>query len=218
MTVNPFFKNYNLNGDNTNEQDLIKNLFAEAVQIVGIDIHYLPRKNDGQEDLVFGEDILTHFDEKFTIETFIASVEGFDGPEREAMGPMGWLVKDQLELHFATKRWSEVFASTNYPRPREGDLIFFPLTNTLFEIKFTEDEKQFYPRGTLPTWKCSCEIFDYGQEEFDVGIPEIDNLDVDVDLSDETVFDNRHPDAQAIEDVSDTFVDPEGDNDIWGGF
>ena len=41
-------------------------------------------------------------------------------------------------------------------RPNEGDLIFFPLNEKLYEIKFVEHEEIFYPHGKLYTYDLSC--------------------------------------------------------------
>ena len=64
----------------------------------------------------------------------------------------------------------------------------------------------------------NCEIFDYGQEEFDTGIDGLDDLDDQLDLSDDTIFDQQHPDAQEIEDLADAFKEPDSDSDLWGDF
>lgn len=216
MAVNPYFKNYGLNGDNTNEQNLVKDLVQESIQMFGIDVFYLPRKDDGV-DTFLGENILSYFDEKFEIEMYPTNIDSFGGPETDFMGSGGmWEVKDQITFEISTKSWEDI-VSSYYLAPREGDLIYYPLTKTLFIITFVEDEDQFYPRGTLPKWKINCEIFDYNHEEMDTGIEAVDNLD-DIDLSDETIFDERYPDAQTVNDETDAITDDSDNSDIWGKF
>jgi hypothetical protein len=49
---------------------------------------------------------------------------------------------------------------TIHSRPYEGDLIFFPLNNKLYEIKFVENEQVFYQHGKLYTYELNCELVD----------------------------------------------------------
>lgn len=217
MTVNKYFVNYNLNGNNTNEQDLIHKLYAESIQIKGLDAIYLPRQNDDLVDLVLGENILTYFDEYYTIEVYPTNIDGFGGPQTDTIGLLGWSVKDQLTLEVSTMRWNEVINTDVYPMPREGDLWYFPLSKTLFQITFVEDESPFYPRGMLPSWKCNCEIFDYNHEEIDTGLTEIDDLADIVDLSDDTIFNERHPENQQTQTETD-MIKQQDKSDIWGEF
>ena len=52
-------------------------------------------------------------------------------------------------------------------RPFEGDLIFFPLSKQIYEIRNVAKDKNFYPRGTLPTFSLDLELFEYGNENID---------------------------------------------------
>jgi hypothetical protein len=63
-------------------------------------------------------------------------------------------------------------------RPNEGDLIYLPLSNDLFEIKFVEHEKPFYQLGKGYVWTLRCELFEYSQENLNTGIPEIDSIEI----------------------------------------
>ena len=80
-----------------------------------------------------------------------------------------------MSLIVSRKRFEEQLGHVA-TRPREGDLIFFPLSKGLFEIKFVEHENPFYQLGKLYTFKLSCELFSYSQEEIDTGFSEIDSL------------------------------------------
>ena len=62
-------------------------------------------------------------------------------------------------------------------RPFEGDLIFEPLSRTLFEIKFVEHEAVFYQMGRLQTYDLRCEIFNYSSEIIDTGDSELDAVE-----------------------------------------
>jgi hypothetical protein len=60
-------------------------------------------------------------------------------------------------------------------RPKEGDLIYFPLGERLFEIKRVESEKPFYQLGTNYVYELSCELYEYENELIDTAIEEVDN-------------------------------------------
>ena len=63
-------------------------------------------------------------------------------------------------------------------RPNEGDLIFFPLNEKLYEIKFVEHEEIFYPHGKLYTYDLACELFQYSSQQLDTGNTAIDSLEL----------------------------------------
>jgi hypothetical protein len=62
-------------------------------------------------------------------------------------------------------------------RPTEGDLIYFPMVDKLFEIKFVEHEQIFYQTGRLQTYDIRCELFEYSSERLDTGYNEIDGVE-----------------------------------------
>ena len=62
-------------------------------------------------------------------------------------------------------------------RPQEGDLIFFPLVNKTFEIKFVEHEDIFYQTGRLQSYDLRCELFKYSSEQIRTGNTDIDSIE-----------------------------------------
>ena len=60
-------------------------------------------------------------------------------------------------------------------RPKEGDLIYFPLGDRLFEIKYVEHEKPFYQLRKNYVYSLMCELFRYEDEVIDTGVAEIDD-------------------------------------------
>lgn len=200
MPVNKYFNTSGLNFDAVNEQDLINDLTTEIIQINGIDVIYLPRTMQKQ-DTLFGEDVLSLFDDNYPIEMNVDSIDNFEG-EGDLMAKFGLQIKDELNLTVGTRRFSEI---VGFLKPREGDLIYFPLSKGLFEIKFVEDEEPFYPVGTLPSFKLRCELFDYSAETFDTGHTEIDELDnlIDLEHGGEDPFD----DSTTIESEGDDYID-----------
>lgn len=194
-------KYFNLQTDlkHTNEQDLIHQLTAESIQITGIEVVYLPRTLQN-EDTIFGEDVISSFENNFPIEMYLDSIESFGG-EGDLLQKFGMVVKDEVNLTVATRRFEE---ETDMPKPLEGDLIYFPLSGGLFEIKFVEDEQPFYPLGTLPMYKLRCELFDYSYETFDTGD---DNIDDNIDRFDGTDLPDPFASNDAFEEAADSIVD-----------
>ena len=163
---------------NTPEKRLHEDIVIEALKIYGHDVYYIPRKIVNT-NAIFNEDALSEFGEAFLIEMYLANVDGFEG-DGDLLSRFGVEVRDQAELIISTRRWEELvgrFQSTPEVRPQEGDLIYFPLTNGLFEIKFVEDEDPFYQLSGLTTFKLSVETFEYGNEALDTGIEAIDSFE-----------------------------------------
>tara|TARA_Y100000034_G_scaffold132853_1_gene196842 strand:- start:145 stop:1038 length:894 start_codon:yes stop_codon:yes gene_type:complete len=172
MAKNPHFK------PTSTENNLIDDLTIESIQIYGHDMVYIPRVTVDR-DTLFGEDILSKFTEANTIEMYIDTVDGFQG-EGDFISKFGLEIRDSIDLVVSRKRFEEVLGhDEKITRPREGDLIYFPLSKGLFEIKFVEHENPFYQLGRLYVYKLSCELFTYSQEEIDTGYDDVDVLEDD---------------------------------------
>ena len=170
MAKNPFFKH------KRSEQDLVDSLTVESIKIHGYDMVYIPRTLV-QEDKIFGEDVLSKFEEGNTIEMYIDSVDGFEG-EGDFISKFGLEIKDTISLIVSRTRFEDVMSHDgNIIRPREGDLVYFPFSRGLFEIKFVEHENPFYQQGKLYTYKLSCELFTYSQETIDTGYSDVDSVE-----------------------------------------
>ena len=165
-----------------NEQNLVDELNREAIQIHGIDCIYLPRKNQ-KVDLILGEDVLAKFDDVYDIEVYIKSVDGFEG-QGTLFNKFGVDIKDQITFTMSRSRFDEVVGA-ELQRPREGDLIFFPLNNALFEIKFVEHETAYYNLGERYVYELRCEQFAFSHEEVKTGVDSIDEL---ADRAAQTIF------------------------------
>ena len=167
MPVNKYFQSF----FNANEQNLYDGLQAEAIQIRGIDVQFIPRTLV-DDDYLFGEDPVSTFDEFFTIEMYMENFEGF-GQDTDIMAKIGLWIKDEAMMNVNVNRFREV---TGLDKPLEGDLIFMPMAKALFEIRFVEDEEQFYALGKNYNWKLRCQLFEFSREDFDTGIEEVDSI------------------------------------------
>ena len=128
MPTNPYFNKTTVKS----EQTLVQDLVDESIKIHGIDMVYLPRTLVNVDE-IFGEDKLPKFEKGKFLEMYVEDFEGFEG-EGETMTQFGLEIKDNLTLTVSRRRFLETFAAEDYPYPREGDLVFFPLNNSLFEI------------------------------------------------------------------------------------
>jgi hypothetical protein len=160
------------------EQDLYENIIIESLKIYGQDIYYIPREIVNR-DRIFQDDSVSRFDNAYKIEMYVENVEGFDG-EGDLFSKFGVEIRGACTFIVSRKRWHAAVGQyqnseeTPFYRPREGDLIFLPLSKTFFEITFTETESPFYQLKDLPVFRIRCEQFEYNDEDFDTGIETID--------------------------------------------
>ena len=214
MATNLYFNNYQF----TEEQNLIEDLVTESIKIYGIDCYYMPRTLIA-EDGVFGEDTLSKFDavtngdseaeslSAYSIEMYIKSVDGFDG-EGDFLSKFNIEIRDEMTLTVSRRRFSQEIEDSNTTkaagRPVEGDLIYFPLNNKLFEVKFVEHESIFYQMGSLQTYDLRCELFEYSHERLNTGIATIDEI--------EDLYSGDRMQNQILDEAGDNLVMESGES------
>jgi len=178
--TNLYFNNY----AHTMEQRLIEDLIIESIKIYGIEVCYLPR-TVVNEDYLFGEDNLSKYEHAYGLEAYIKNVDGFEG-DGDFLSKFGLEIRDEMTLTIAMRRFSEevplAYTSPNDAgehtgRPTEGDLVYFPLTGKLYEVKFVEHEAIFYQMGALQTYDLRLELFQYSHERIDTGVAAIDAIE-----------------------------------------
>lgn len=196
MPVNHYFQGGNGIG-NQAEKNLHEDLIVEGLKIFGHDVFYLPRKLVNR-DLVLGEDTMSKFDESYLIEMYIETTEGFAG-QQELVNKFGLEIREDTTFMVAKRSWEGHVG--NYAniiaegRPNEGDIIYYPLMNSFFEIQFVEDQEPFFQLGNLPVYKLRVTRWEYSNEDLETGVDAIDKaeetyslniLDYKVSLEDET--------------------------------
>ena len=161
------------------EQALYEDLMIEQLRIYGQDVYYLPRNTAGLDN-IFGEDNSSSFDDAYMIEMYVDNVDGYEG-EKELMSKFGLDIQDDATFTVARRRWEQFISVDNNllvsSRPNEGDLIFWPKGNKLFEITFVDHDDPFYAVQNLPTYKLKCKTFEYASEVIDTGIAELDAIE-----------------------------------------
>ena len=159
-----------------NEQRLMEDMIIESLHIYGQNLYYIPRTLVSKDNIL-GEDRLSRFKSSFPIEMYFENVDSFDG-QGAFIQKFGLMMEQSATLVVARRRWEQLvgrYGQTTIPsRPNEGDLLYFPLTKGLFEIKFVKHQDPFYQLGRLYTYKLQVELFQYSSERIDTGIPEVD--------------------------------------------
>jgi hypothetical protein len=189
----------------TPEKRLFEDITIEALKIYGHDVYYIPRKIVNTNS-VFNEDALSKFGEAFQIEMYVENTDGFEG-DGDLLTKFGVEVRDSMTLILSVRRWEQLIGRFQTPaelRPQEGDLIYFPLVKGLFSISFVEDESPFYQLQNLPTFKLTCETFEYGNEEMDTGVGAIDEFETLYATRTTLVLGSGSGDYQVGEDVTQT--------------
>jgi hypothetical protein len=172
VATNFYFNNFT----NSQEQHLIEDLVTESIKIYGHDVYYLPRTLVARDSL-YNQDDLSTFDSAYLVDMYIKNVEGFEG-EGDLFQRFGVEIRDQITFVISQRTFDlEISGATSLIRPNEGDLIFLPLNNKPFEIKFVEHEAVFYQMGSLQTYEMTCELYEYSGERFNTGITSIDNIE-----------------------------------------
>ena len=214
MSLNSYFNNYGY----SREQDTIEDLILESIKIYGHGVKYIPRtavKNDS----LFGEDILSKFEEAIDIEMYLKSMEGFEG-DGQFLSKFGLEIRDQIVLTVSRKRFDQAITSpklmtevgynlifedgnndepsrqfltgdaateswtqegddyiNTLNRPREGDLIYFPMIGKIFEVMYVDDRPVHFQMGRMQSYDLRCELFEYSSEQINTGDSDIDAIE-----------------------------------------
>ncbi len=174
--LNPFF----LQGSKT-EQSLIQDLINEQLRMYGVEVYYLPRQY-ATTKTVIKEVIQSSFEHAYPLEAYVNTYDGYEG-QGTILSKFGVQPLNDLSLTISKERYENYIAPLiqNLPnielstRPKEGDLIYFPLGDRLFEIKFVEHEQPFYQLQKTYVYVLKCELFRYEDEVVNTSIKELDD-------------------------------------------
>ena len=198
---NRFFNQY----ETATEQNVLEDLIIESLRIYGINGYYLPRTHVNL-DMLFKEDASMKFDDALEIEMYLKTYDGYMG-QGDFISKFGLQIDESLTFTISQKRFDQILQPklmteysynlkledgtllrqelnfdqdyTGYVRPKEGDLIWFPFTKDLFEIKFVEQVETLFQLGKLYTYELRCDKYEYSSNNLDTEIDEIDQLETD---------------------------------------
>ena len=166
------------------EQHLYEDLMIEQLKIYGQDVYYIPRTLI-KEDNLLGEDVLSKFGDAYQIEMYFENVEGYEG-EKEIMSKFGLQMQDDATFVVAKRRFEQLVSGDSNlivkTRPNEGDLVYFPKVNKMFEISFVDHDDPFYQVHNIPAYKLKVKTFEYSSEDINTGVAEIDAIQTDNSL------------------------------------
>lgn len=187
----------------TSEQNLVQDLISECIQIHGINCWYIPRTLVN-EDYLFGEDPISAFEDSFEIEMYLETFDQYGG-DGDLMTKFGLHIMDEATLTVSATRFLE---EVGFAMPLEGDLIYIPMSNVLLEIRFVEDEEQFYALGKNYQFKIKAQLFEYSREDFATGIEKVDVIQDALDDSVGKQGEDIYGKADELEVEGDNAIDP----------
>jgi len=169
---NFYFQNF----ENSMEQDLIESLIVESIAIYGHSIYYIPRVLLDKDE-VYGEDTVSEYNSAFLIDMYIRSYDSFEG-DGTFLSKFNLEIRDQIRFVVANRTFDrDVAQYDTMIRPREGDLIYSTMMKKLFIVKYADNKPVFYQMGALQMYELTCEVFEYSNEKFNTGVPEIDAIE-----------------------------------------
>lgn len=184
MTINHYFQSGRSIG-RASEQLLHEDLIIECMKIYGHELYYLPRKTVNR-DLIFTEDALNKYENAYPIEMYMSNVMGFEG-EGDLLTKFGVEIRDTANFIVSRRRWDQVVARAGQvqltSRPAEGDIIYFPKTESIFEIRKVETLNPFFQVGKLYVFQLQCELVQYSSEIYSTDIAEINSLTDEASLN-----------------------------------
>lgn len=201
MPVSVYFNNQGA----TREQILVEDLIIESIRNHGIDIYYMPRTSQSTFDKLFGDDPVKYYDSAYKIDMYLETFNDFGG-QQEFFSKFGLNIDKTARVAVARRTFQKLVPTAVREFPKDGDLIFLPTQNKLMEVKFVEEEENFFQLGrsktdkvsnrTMPyMYSLSLETFKYNGELLNTGIQEIDQLQDDITFA--TEF-QMHDDGQTI--------------------
>lgn len=206
----------------------MEDLIIECLKIYGFDVYYIPRTTVYEDD-VLNEDALNSYDQAYSLEMYLANVDGFNG-EGDLLSKFGVEIRDTASFIVSKRRWEDVVAKSGHAqllkRPAEGDILYFPLTKSYFEIRKVETSDPFFQVGKLYVFKMECELMQFSSESFNTGIDEIDNaageraLDISqyellLETGDKMLLEYYNPSSIILESYRLSAIDPLSQNEAF---
>jgi hypothetical protein len=187
--TNPYFNNFSPSV--INEQRLVEDLVVETIRMYGHNVYYMPRETYDKMDEIYGEDTASKFSRAYVIEMYIANVEGYEG-DGDFFSKFGLEIRDTSNFVVSRRSFERYVPSTIASRPREGDLVFVPVLNKVFEIKFVEEELMFFSVGKRNPYlfELRCEAFRYSNENINTGVEDVDIIESLTSYAQEIVLGN----------------------------
>ncbi|UNI74603.1 neck protein [Acinetobacter phage AB-Navy4] len=208
--LNPYVNFYH----HENTQTLQDVLVAESIQMRGVECYYLPSEFVNKDEL-FGEDPSRKFNKAWKFAAYLDSFEGYSGGN-SFFSKFGMSVNDEVTITINPNLFKH---QVNGQEPKEGDLFYFAMDKSLFEITWVEPYNPFYQVGSNAMRRITAQKFVYSGEEIKpvlqynegINIPEFSELDLDPvhalnDLHD--IKTTQYVETDAINDEGKEIIEP----------
>ena len=169
MAKNPYFKYQD------SEPRLMEDLIIESIKVTGEDFIYIAREKFDR-DYLFGEDRNSKFKDSAILEMYLKDYERHNGAE--LFSKFGLELKNRITVVVSKRRCEDVISAA-FPdilRPREGDLIYSPMTYEIYEIEFVDNETPFYQGNRNFTYEITAQTYQHNQEEIETGMENLDSI------------------------------------------
>lgn len=206
MAVNKYFSGGKGMGS-ANEQKLVEDIIVESIQVRGMDMYYIPR-SAVEFDKLMHQEPTSAFKNHYVIEMYIDDVNDFGG-EGGLLSKFGWDTVESATFFTTIRRFREVVGDI---RPEAGDLIYFPITRRLFEVKDVDTEDPFFQLSKKFVFKFSCSLYVHSYEDFDTGIDKVD------DVYDRENFNDLFDSSDDIQQEADEHLEFDPENPFGGEF
>tara|TARA_R110002050_G_scaffold120397_1_gene238406 strand:+ start:1718 stop:2755 length:1038 start_codon:yes stop_codon:yes gene_type:complete len=184
------------------EQSMVDDLVREQIKIYGMDVLYMPRRNVNLDKLLH-ESSKSAFEFGMPIPMYLKTFSGYQNG-MELLSKFGVRSSDEITMVMSRSEFITYYSpfiksyhnaikgapSTDElnrlegetaARPKEGDLIYFPFDDGIFEIKYVMFDQPFFQLGQGYVFEIQCEKFEYSGETFDTGINTVDDAMVKPD-------------------------------------
>jgi hypothetical protein len=152
-------------------------MIIESIKNHGIDVYYIPRESQSELDDLFGDDPVKSFSTAYSLEMYLESFQDFEG-NQEFFSKFGLQIQKEARVAVARRTFERNVPTAVRNVPKEGDLIYLRVQKKLLEIRFVEEEKNFFQAGKVAPYMygLNLEAFKYNGELIQTGIQEIDDI------------------------------------------
>lgn len=206
--TNPYFNHYNAQ----NEQDLIQSMVDEQIFTQGLPVYYIPRTENNIE-FIYSEDPTAIYNSFEVLAMYPINVEGFGGDD--TMSFFAHEFPDTCEFIVSKKKFHEKFP--DLPKPQAGDLLYMTVTNAFLEIKFCEEESQFFQRGNVYVYELKTVAFDYSYEDMATGDATLDYALAEMDILNPDINTEEFGDNDEFETEYDSEIEFDPNNPFGTG-
>jgi hypothetical protein len=114
---------------------------------------------------------------------YIKNVDSYEG-DGNFLSKFNLEIRDQMTLTVSVRNFmNEIGSLENIVRPREGDLVYIPMLDRIWAIKYVNKNPVFYQMGGIQMYDLVCEMFEYSSEKLNTGIEAIDSIETDLSLA-----------------------------------